>query len=298
MSNIKLFWLREENRELRVDELRGEERPLDPELRKLLEDNLQTMLGIRVLASNYPLHSNQEERIPTLGLDENDRPTIIHYGSGALALNQGLFYLNWLLDHRADFNLQVLLQMGAESNSNIQWHMPRLICIGERVASYALHTAAQAAVTVEILRYRFHSANLLLIERMLPPLRPEDLPADTLLRLNNLLQASDTALQKLYLTLQQTIFSLGDDIELIIRDRLIVFRRLRNVAAVQIMGRHLALYLNLNLNQVSLDELAVDYINDVANRVPQGIGRIEVVLNSPEQLSNILPLLQRSLENG
>ncbi|MCL2547835.1 MAG: hypothetical protein FWE76_01565 [Symbiobacteriaceae bacterium] len=298
MSNVKLFWLREDSRELRFDELRGEERPLDTELRQLLEDNLHNILGIRVLASNYPLHSNQDERIPTLGLDENDRPTIIHYGSGALALNQGLFYLNWLLDHRADFNLQVLLQMGADGDKTVQWHMPRLICIGDRVASYALHTAAQAAVTVDILRYRFHSANLLLIERMLPPLRNEDLPAEILLRLNNLLQPGETNLQRLYLTLQQTIFSLSNDIELIIRDRLIVFRRLRNIAAVQIMGRHLALYINLNLSQISMNELSLDFVNDVNGRVPNGIGRIEALISDQEQLSAILPLLQRSLENG
>ncbi|MCL2498161.1 MAG: DUF5655 domain-containing protein [Symbiobacteriaceae bacterium] len=298
MSNIKLFWLKEENNAKLFEELRGVERGLDPELRTLLESNLYPLMGIRVLASNYPLHNNQEERIPTLGLDENARPCIVHYGSGTLALNQGLFYLNWLMDHKADFTLQVLLQMGNDASSAIQWHMPRLICLSEHVASYALHTAAQSAVAVDLIRYRFHSANLLLLERMHPPWRPEDLSAETLLRLNRLLQGSEAALQRLYLTLQQTIFGLCDDVELVLRDKLVIFRRLRNVAVVQVEERHLALYLNLHANQLSLEELAPDFISDVQQRAPQGAGRIEVLLQRAEQLTHILPLLQRSVEGG
>ena len=298
MSNYKLFWLRDEAEEQRLEELRGEERPLDASLRSLLESNLPSLLGVRVLASDYPLHSNQEERIPTLGLDENNRPTVVHYGSGAIALNQGLFYLNWLLDHRADFDLQVYMQMGEELGKAVQWHMPRLICIAERAASYALHTAAQAAITTEIIRYRFHSANLMHFERLLPPLRQENLPAETLLRLGNLLEPCDDALQRLYFSLQQAIFSLSNDIELIIRDRLIVFRRLRNIAAVQMGAHHLSLYMNLSLNQITLEEMAQDFISDVADRTPSGIGRIEALISTTDQISAIVPLLLRSADNG
>ena len=298
MSNIKLFWLREDDNEVLLGELPGEERTLDYPLRTMLERNLQTVLGIRILASNYPLPGSPDERIPTLGIDENNRPVIINYGGGTLAINQGLFYLSWLMGHRADFDLLVHLHPGIALFGTVQWHMPRLICIGERFASYALHTAASASLSVEVMRYRFHAANLLLFERLKPPLKTEDIPAETLLRLNNLLAGSDNTLKRLYLQLQQMIMGLNSDIELILRDNLIVFHRMRNVAAVQIFAGYMALYLNLSLNQISMEELAPNYINDAEGRMPPGIGRIEILLYETEQLGQILPLITRSIENG
>ena len=44
-------------------------------------------------------------------------------------INQGLFYLDWLLDHKADFKLLVMDQFGADAVAQIDWTAPRLLCI-------------------------------------------------------------------------------------------------------------------------------------------------------------------------
>ena len=46
----------------------------------------------------------------TLGIDENGFPVIIEYKRSANenVINQGLFYLDWLMDHRRDFEWLVL----------------------------------------------------------------------------------------------------------------------------------------------------------------------------------------------
>ena len=295
MSNIKLFWLRDdEQNETMLEELLGEERPFDPELRQLIERNLLAVLGIRVLASNYPLHNNQDEKIPTLGLDENFRPVIVQYGSSAVNLNQGLFYLNWLLDHRADFKLLVLTQLDAEIDKRVAWHMPRLICIGERVAPYALHTAAQASVTVDMLRYRFHSSNLLLVERLQPPMKQDEFSAEVLVRLNSLLRPQDTAIQRLYLSLQQIISNIAPDLEIVVREQNIAFRRLRNFAMVQFAKQHIILFLNLNKDQVSFDDLSASNIYLSDSFTQWGQGHVEIHLTNSDQLANIVNLIQRS----
>jgi RecB family endonuclease NucS len=48
-------------------------------------------------------------RIDSLGLDENNCPVIIEYKRHANqnVINQGLFYLNWLLDHKGDLEVVV-----------------------------------------------------------------------------------------------------------------------------------------------------------------------------------------------
>ena len=298
MSTIKLFWLREDPDGQQFEELHAEEHELDQELQQLIEQNLYPLLGIRVLASNYPLHSRSNEIIPTLGIDENDRPVIVHYGSEASTLNQGLFHLNWLLDHRGDYNLLLYHHFGADAHVDVQWHIPRLVCLGEHVASYAVHTAAQSALSVDIMRYRFHSDNLLLLERLNSPLGPNDLPADTLLRLNGVLHAATGETQRLFLAAQQTILDLAEDIEIVVRGTFVLFRRIRNVAALQLLGNDVALYLNLEPDQVSIDELSEDNIRYLDTAVLGGIGNLEAILADDEDLSDILPLLQRSVDLG
>lgn len=43
-------------------------------------------------------------------------------------INQGLFYLDWLMDHKAEFELLVLKQMGQEEADGIEWSdlLPRI----------------------------------------------------------------------------------------------------------------------------------------------------------------------------
>ena len=42
-------------------------------------------------------------------------------------INQGLFYLDWLLDHKADFKLLVIEKLGMEVADQIDWSVPCVI---------------------------------------------------------------------------------------------------------------------------------------------------------------------------
>ncbi len=56
-------------------------------------------------------------RIDSLGLDENGSPVILEYKRSVNenVINQGLFYLDWLLDHKAEFELLVMKKLGPEA---------------------------------------------------------------------------------------------------------------------------------------------------------------------------------------
>ncbi len=101
MSDITLFRTSQD----KVTQLHGQCVALEKSLQTLIESNLETFLGIRFLASEYSTGANHGGRIDTLGLDENGCPCIIEYkrSSNENVINQGLFYLDWLMDHKADF---------------------------------------------------------------------------------------------------------------------------------------------------------------------------------------------------
>ena len=98
MSDIKVF--RTDGG--KVCEIEGKSVALEKSLQTLIETNLDVFLGIRFLASEYPTGKTHGGRIDTLGIDENGCPCIMEYkrASNENVINQGLFYLDWLLDHK------------------------------------------------------------------------------------------------------------------------------------------------------------------------------------------------------
>jgi RecB family endonuclease NucS len=101
LSDIKLFTVTAAG----ATELPPASVQVEKSLQLLFEANLETLLGVRFLASEYstgPVHGG---RIDTLGLDEDGCPVIIEYKRAVNenVINQGLFYLDWLMDHRKDF---------------------------------------------------------------------------------------------------------------------------------------------------------------------------------------------------
>jgi RecB family endonuclease NucS len=75
------------------------------ELQRLFEANLVALLGVQFIATEFSTGDRQRGRIDTLGLDQDGSPVIVEYKKSGNdnIINQGLFYLDWLVDHRGDF---------------------------------------------------------------------------------------------------------------------------------------------------------------------------------------------------
>lgn len=106
MSEIRLFQLSGE----KAIELAGVAGGLEKSLQILVEKNLESMFGIRFLKTEHPTGKLHGGRIDTLGLDEDGCPVILEYkrAINENVINQGLYYLDWLLDHKAEFKLLVM----------------------------------------------------------------------------------------------------------------------------------------------------------------------------------------------
>jgi RecB family endonuclease NucS len=117
MSDLKLFRTGKGD----VTEIRSQSIELEKSLQTLIEANLETTLGVRFLASEYATGKTHGGRIDTLGIDENACPVILEYkrALNENVINQGLYYLDWLLDHKAEIVRQSL-------------HIPYYRCRGVR----------------------------------------------------------------------------------------------------------------------------------------------------------------------
>ena len=133
----------------------------EAELQKLIENNLLYVMGIRFIATEYPIPNG---RIDTLGIDEDDVPVIIEYKwkKDLSAIVQGLFYLNWIMQNKQPFESIVKDKIGKEINVN--WStQPRLIIIAQDFDIKELSAINLMGASVELKKYSFYQ-NLFNIE--------------------------------------------------------------------------------------------------------------------------------------
>ena len=163
MSDIKLFRIAGGT----VTQLMGSSVAVEKSLQHLIEEHLEEFLGVRLLASEYSTGKTHRGRIDTLGMDENGYPVIVEYkrSLNENVINQGLFYLDWLMDHKSEFTLLVQKKLGSKEAAGIVWSKPRLLCIAGDFTRYDEHAVQQIDRSIELLRYRRYGDGLLLFDR-------------------------------------------------------------------------------------------------------------------------------------
>jgi len=134
---------------------------LEKDIQKIFEENLSEILDITFLASEYS--TSFGGRIDSLGIDNNGAPVIIEYkrSQNDSVINQGLSYLRWLLDHKADFEA---LMRRENISVDIDWDSPRVICVAESYNKFDLDTADILPINIELLKFRIYQHNILLVE--------------------------------------------------------------------------------------------------------------------------------------
>lgn len=97
LSDRKLFRLSNGN----ASELRDDDSDLEKPLQTLIENNLDSLVGIRFLASEYSIGKTHAGRIDSLGLDENSCHVMLEYKRSVTenVIIRG-YYLNWLMNHQ------------------------------------------------------------------------------------------------------------------------------------------------------------------------------------------------------
>jgi hypothetical protein len=128
----------------------------EKELQTLIENNLEEIFGIKFIASEFPTGEKHGGRIDTLGLDENNSPVIIEYkwGESESVINQGLFYLDWLVDHKGDFQVAVEKKLGKKIK--IDWGQPRLILIARSFSKYDKYAINRMSENIELWTYALY----------------------------------------------------------------------------------------------------------------------------------------------
>ncbi|GAA4635151.1 DUF5655 domain-containing protein [Actinoallomurus vinaceus] len=306
MSDLKLFKINNG----KATELSGKAFTLELSLQKLIDNNMETLFGTRFIASEYSTGAKHGGRIDSLGLDENGSPVIFEYkrASNENVINQGLFYLDWLLDHRAEFELLAIKTVGPEAAKEIDWKNPRLVCVAGDFNKYDEHAVQQINRSIELVRYRDFGGELLALElvtaRTAAGSAVDSAPFGGLKGSGSgaktvseyLDQAPDT-LKDLYAELERFAEALGDDVTKKTLKSYFAFRRLKNFACVEIHPKMhtMLVYLKVDPSTVQLEK---GFTRDVRKIGHFGTGDLEVRISNREDLEKASSLIQRSYDES
>ncbi|GAA0404482.1 DUF5655 domain-containing protein [Streptomyces luteireticuli] len=270
-------------------------------LQELVETNMEALLGVRFLASEYSTGPRHGGRIDTLGIDENGSPVIVEYkrGRDAGVIPQGLFYLSWLADHRAEFQLLVRERLGATAAAQVLWSTPRLICVAESFTRYDVHAVREIQRNIDLVRYHYFGHELLALEPVVSVTssarerravsRME--PAVTLLPGP---RVADGPLDEIRSVLDDVLVSLGDDVTQVERKQYLAYRRLKNFACVgRAQQRQVVVYLKVDPGTV---DLVPGFTRDVREIGHHGTGALEVRLRSEKDVERAGDLFRLSYE--
>lgn len=304
MSDIKLFQISPTD----VQELLGHSVAVEKSLQTLIESNLENFLGVRFLASEYATGKTHGGRIDTLGLDENGCPVIIEYkrALNENVINQGLFYLDWLLDHKAEFTLLIVKAFGQPIADKIEWTAPRLVCIAGDFTKYDEHAVGLINRSIELIRYRRYGPDLLLLELVNAKTASiVDKPASPTLKppaaksadktASELLAQAENKLADRFGMLRAMLLALGDDVQENTLKNYFAFKRIKNFACVEVHPGtgQLLVYVKVNPELIKLE---AGFTRDVRKIGHFGTGDLEIRISSNDDLKRAEPLIVKSYE--
>ncbi|ELS55925.1 hypothetical protein STVIR_3270 [Streptomyces viridochromogenes Tue57] len=257
---------------------------------------METMLGVTFLASEYVIDCVDSGRIDSLGLDENGAPVIVEYkrGTDAGVINQGLFYMAWLMSHKDAFRSLVRDRLGVTAASQILWSAPRLICVAGDFTRYDAHAVREHRRSIDLVRYRFfgsdhigletvasvtgHSAEAKRVRRSAPGAPP--------------VRRQGGAMAELASAVDEVLVGLGDGVTRVQRKQYRAYQRLRNFAClIPPQQTKVLVYLKADPMVVGL---VPGFTRDVTGLGHHGTGDLEVQLRTERDLERAQDLFRLS----
>ncbi|WP_037886908.1 endonuclease NucS domain-containing protein [Streptomyces viridochromogenes] len=292
MSGLKLFHTTNSG----VTEVTPRLAAVEADVQDLVEAHMETMLGVTFLASEYVIDCVDSGRIDSLGLDENGAPVIVEYkrGTDAGVINQGLFYMAWLMSHKDAFRSLVRDRLGVTAASQILWSAPRLICVAGDFTRYDAHAVREHRRSIDLVRYRFfgsdhigletvasvtgHSAEAKRVRRSAPGAPP--------------VRRQGGAMAELASAVDEVLVGLGDGVTRVQRKQYRAYQRLRNFAClIPPQQTKVLVYLKADPMVVGL---VPGFTRDVTGLGHHGTGDLEVQLRTERDLERAQDLFRLS----
>jgi len=286
--------------------------PTEKALQTLIERNLQTVFNCRMVASEFPTGAQHAGRIDTLALSEDNNPVIAEYKKlqSSELINQSLYYLHWIDDHRGDFELAARKALG--NKVEVDWSAVRVICIAPNFTKYDVHAVQEMGANIELWQYRLFKNSTLYLEEIFGKTVAPATDTHTANKnpvmvaagkkaaitratgtytVEQHLQGRPKELQELAVAVQEYILGLDPSIQEVPKKFYIAYKISQNIACVVVLKRTVVIYLKLDPTAIK-DMPAIG--RDVREIGHFGTGDFELELKSMQDFEIAKPFIEEA----
>ena len=280
-------------------------------LQTLIEKNLQTVFGCRLVASEFSTGAQHAGRIDTLALSEDNNPVIVEYKKveSSDLINQSLFYLAWIQDHRGDFEIAAQKALG--SSVSVDWSGIRVICIAPNYKKYDLHAAQVMGADLELWTYRLFTNGSLYLEEVFQ--KSVAIPSTgtasgkemtagkkaALTRKTGVytveqhFRGKPAAIREMARAVAEFLMSLDPSMEESPKKLYIAYKISQNIACMELQKERVLLFVKLDPKKVNLPRKIA---RDVTTIGHSGTGDLELSVRTPDDLETVKPVLEQAYQ--
>ncbi len=281
---------------------------LEKELQTLIEKNLGAVFNCRFVASEFSTGALHAGRIDSLALSEDNNPVIIEYKKieSSELINQSLFYLHWIQDHKGDFEIAV--QQTLDNEVQVDWSDVRVICIAPNYKKYDLHAVQVMGANIELWKYRLFKNGCLYLEEVFQaakipasvqgngknPVMVEagkkaaQVRATATYTFEEHLEGKSKSIQSLMHTIREYMLGLDPSIEEVPKKLYVAYKISQNIVCMESQHKNIKLFVKLKADAI---ESPPKSYRDVSNIGHFGTGDSEFTVSSEEQFDEVKPLI-------
>jgi predicted transport protein len=290
-----------------VKKITAKDLDLEKHLQGLFEANLGELLNIIFLYHEYS--TSFGGRIDTLGIDKNGSPCIIEYkrNQNDNVINQGLSYLRWLLDHKADFEI---LCQNKKLDIEIDWDSPRVICVAESYNKFDTDTADLLPIKIELYQYRIYDGDILYLELEnyqkikistsgIEKKSKQEKDQEVLQKnysVDDHLTKADPETKALFFKLREKIISIDGNVKEDPQKYYIAYKLATNFTDIEVYKSHLKIFLNIESGQLKGSNPMARDMEKPKHIGHHGNGDYEVKLENEKDLDTVFALIKQSYD--
>lgn len=278
-------------------------------LQNLIEKNLEPVFNCRFVASEFPTGSQHAGRIDTLAISEDNNPVIVEYKKveSSELINQSLFYLSWIHDHRGDFEIAVQKSLG--NGITIDWSDVRVICIAPNYKKYDLHAVQLMGINIELWKYRLFKNSTLYLEQVFQkgysPVTIDESGKNPVMvaagkkaaltratatyTFEEHIQGKPKKTKELVLLIQEFILGLDPQIEETPKKHYVAYKISQNILCMEVKKQKVMLYLKLNPKEIENPPAISRDVTDIGHF---GTGDFEITIESEDDFETAKPFIE------
>jgi predicted transport protein len=299
---MKLYTLKNSNS---ITDLKEIPFKLEREIQNIFENNLEDLMGLQLVKSEFSI---KNKRIDTLAFDKQSQAfIIIEYkrDKNYSVVDQGLTYLNIMLQNRAEFILTYNETLNEVLHSkDVDWTQSRVAFVSPSFTENQISASDFKDLGIELWEVKQFENNIISVNSIkksnaaqsIKPLLEnnesfkevkENIKVYT--EEDHYKNGSDATIE-LYEKFKLSILNLADNIEILPQKFYIAFKKGSNITDIEMQKKALKIFINAKFGSINDPK---NIAKDVSNIGHRGNGEYQIQIENDNDLEYIMSLIKQ-----